>query len=124
MRKNLSKLCIDAQYDRLRRVLIMSQPPEWLDETDMVNFEVKHSSLLEPLNDEQKKAVVKTFCCRDYQMVIGVPGSGKLWTQVHMLRVVKALGHKVCLFGVNQNVLDKLLITLLDFEEKTNVPAD
>jgi hypothetical protein len=43
----------------------------------MLTFEEKNSDDLEDLNDEQRKAIVRAFCCKDFQMVIGVPGSGK-----------------------------------------------
>lgn len=55
-------------------------------------------------------------------MIIGVPGSGKIHTIVHFLRVAKRLGKKVILFGVNHPAIDSLLIRLLEHEEEQKVP--
>ena len=53
---------------------------------------------MDDLNDEQRKALVRAFCCKDFQMIIGVPGSGKQVTMVRFLTIAKQLGQKVVLF--------------------------
>jgi DNA replication ATP-dependent helicase Dna2 len=81
-----------------------------------LSFELKHQTPhLDDLNDEQRKALVRAFCCKDFQMVIGVPGSGKQVTMVRFLTIAKQLGLKVVLFGVNQTSLDSILMKLLEY---------
>ena len=54
-------------------------------------------------------------------MIIGVPGSGKVHTIIHFLRVAKKLGKKVILFGVNHSAIDSMLIRLLEYEEEQKI---
>ena len=51
-------------------------------------------------------------------MIIGVPGSGKVETIIHFLRIAKKLRLKVILFGVNHTAIDHLLLSLMAQEEE------
>lgn len=78
MRSNLQTLCTVARYNKLRDLVINCAEPQWENDSDILSFEVRNTSpYLDDLNDEQRKAVVRSLCCKDFQMIIGVPGSGK-----------------------------------------------
>lgn len=56
---------------------------------------------MQGLNDVQKKTIAKSFMCKDYQMVIGIPGSGKTEVIVRFVHIAKKLKMKVLLFNFN-----------------------
>ena len=56
-------------------------------------------------------------------MVIGVPGSGKVTTIIHFLKIAKKLKKKVILFGVNHASIDSLLLGLLKVQEEQDIPV-
>ena len=65
----------------------------------LIDFLDKYSAQLEGLNDTQKKAVAKSFAAKDYQMIIGVPGSGKNEVIYRFLLIAKILKQKVLLIN-------------------------
>lgn len=102
----------------------MNKKPNWAAPEDQTAFEEAHLDTLEGLNDEQRKAVVRAFTAEDFQMVIGVPGSGKVQTIIRFVQVAKKLKQKVILFGVNHTSIDNLLLALLALEEKQEIAEE
>ena len=65
----------------------------------MKQFVDDHEHELRGLNDTQKKTLAKSFCAKDYQMIIGVPGSGKTEIIVRFLLIAKKLKLKILLLN-------------------------
>ena len=84
----------------------------------MKEFEESHKAILGDLNDEQVKAIVKSYTCKDYQMIIGVPGSGKHEVIARFLLLARKLGKKVLVMGINNQTIDNVIFRLLALQEK------
>ena len=66
MRNNLQNLCTATKHSQLRQHLILGKKPQWAPPEEQTDFEEKNAALLEGLNDEQKKAVVRSFTAEDF----------------------------------------------------------
>lgn len=101
MRNAVQLLCTQKEHLKKRKLIINQVEPTWEEDAKIDSFLVDNSQELEGLNESQKKSIAKSFNARDYQMIIGVPGSGKTEIIVRMLVLAKKLKHKVLLLNYN-----------------------
>eukprot|EP00347_Sterkiella_histriomuscorum_P013745 403363527 len=118
MRHNLQNLCVSPENQKFRELIIQQRKPEFKPESDFDKFKEENMDILEGLNDEQIKAITKSYCALDYQMIIGVPASGKHEIVSRMLLVAKRLKKKILLMGMNNTTIDNVLLRLLELQEK------
>ena len=78
------------------------------------DFFDQHEKQLDGLNDTQKKAVAKSFAAKDYQMIIGVPGSGKNEVIIRYIQIAKKLKQKVLLINYNNQTCDNILHRIIE----------
>lgn len=92
----------------------------------MKDFQESVNDILEGLNEDQIRAICRSFTCKDYQMIIGVPGSGKHEVIARMLVLARKLKLKVLVMGVNNMHLDNLIFRVLELQEqfKDKMPAE
>ena len=57
---------------------------------------------------------MKSFGAKDYQMIIGVPGSGKTEIIVRFLLIAKKMNQKVLLINYNNQTTDSILLRLIN----------
>jgi len=84
----------------------------------MQAFETENADILEGLNEEQVRGISRSYTCKDYQMIIGVPGSGKHEIVSRMLVIARRLKKKVLVMGINNQTIDKLIFRLLKHQAK------
>jgi len=107
MRWAIMELCT-KQHKRLRELLIEAKPPEQ-EQNDLLK---NHKESLKILNTNQLEAINKIVNSKDYQLVLGVPGSGKS-TLISVLLQILALEKKKVLITTHTNsALDNVLIKL------------
>lgn len=108
MRWAVMTLCCSKEHGKLRELIIEGKEPE----TGSVDSLEKHEDLLRRLNANQREAVRRIVQCKNYQLVQGVPGSGKS-TLIAVLLQILALEKKKVLIATNTNsALDNVLIRL------------
>jgi len=88
--------------------------PQWENEITQKKFVEDHQFEMEGLNDTQKKSVTKAFTCKDYQMIIGVPGSGKMEVIIRLMDIVKKNKKKLLVINFNNKTSDNLILRVLE----------
>jgi DNA replication ATP-dependent helicase Dna2 len=64
---------------------------------------------LKVLNDEQKKAVLKSILAKNYHMVLGIPGSGKTTAIVVLIRILAAMKQRILVVSFTNSAIDNVL---------------
>ena len=96
----------------LRRLVIELEPPTFLPKTptcSMANSESQAN-----LNIDQKNAITKVMCAKDYTLVLGMPGTGKTTTIAHIIRALIAQGKSVLLTSYTHTAVDNILLKIRD----------
>lgn len=116
MRWAMTSLCTSftPRNERLRELVISlanPRPPkiEYLSGKLLVEF----SEILKNLNAEQIHAIIKILNCQDYQLVMGVPGSGKSTTIAALLEILAKLKKRVLIATSTNLALDNILRKLV-----------
>lgn len=66
------------------------------------------------LNEHQRLAVQKVLTCRDYALLLGMPGTGKTATVCFVVRALLARGASVLITSYTHSAVDTLLLRLLE----------
>lgn len=66
------------------------------------------------MNSDQKAAVSKVMCAKDYALVLGMPGTGKTTTIAHIIRTLVAQGKSVLLTSYTHTAVDNILLKIRD----------
>lgn len=120
MRTNILTLCLDAEQAGLRSSIIEGCPPAILNEQQGVASEAVSSSDLQgrfhdelsPLDADQRTAVLNCILTQNYQLVYGVPGSGKTTSIVVLLRILAKLRKRVLVVSLTHYSIDNVLLRL------------
>lgn len=108
------KLLIDSKYQRLRQLVVHNAEPIW----EITGYEADATPFQSHgLNEGQARAVERSLAAQDYQMVIGVPGSGKTHFILAYLALLKKQAKKVLLVCSTQKALDRLCKRLEDCQK-------
>lgn len=80
IRGNLYQMFLSTTNPRLRNLVVDLEAPK---------FNPVDPSILEPIakfiNPDQKEAILKVMSCRDYALILGMPGTGKTSTMYEVL---------------------------------------
>lgn len=122
---NVSKRSLDALFyneetsegaQRLRRLIVEGYPPAWpKDMSPSVQRSVLEtlSSKGVQLNDEQLNAVLMSMRLRDYQLILGMPGTGKTSTLTAIIIAHASQGRSVLICSHTNKAVDNVLGRLL-----------
>ena len=94
----------------LRRLIIENVDPTFRSlstESNDVN-----SSSQASLNIDQKRAIEKVMCAKDYALILGMPGTGKTTTIAHIIRALAAQGKSVLLTSYTHTAVDNILLKI------------
>ncbi|KAK9793498.1 hypothetical protein WJX73_007951 [Symbiochloris irregularis] len=119
MRQNLLGLCAKAspQAEQLRRLIIDLQTPD-SSTADSAMSQQQLQELTPPgapiqeLNPQQQHAVRRIVDCRDYVLLLGMPGSGKTATIVAAVAAIVQQGGTVLLTSYTNSAVDNILLRL------------
>ncbi|GBG86492.1 hypothetical protein CBR_g41486 [Chara braunii] len=64
------------------------------------------------LNQGQRQAILKILGARDYALILGMPGTGKTTTIVHLVMALLACGKSILLSSYTNSAVDNILIKL------------
>jgi hypothetical protein len=89
MRSNLANLLTQPEHQHLKQLLVENKEPQFPSDDEIAQAGADYDEIVKDLNRQQCKAVLQTVLCKDFQMVIGVPGSGKSLCITKILRIMK-----------------------------------
>ncbi|MCJ1399808.1 Tripartite DNA replication factor [Xylographa trunciseda] len=92
----------------LRKLIVEGVAPTFLSAAPMTFNTASQSSL----NVDQRNAIEKVMCARDYALVLGMPGTGKTTTIAHIIRALTAQGKTVLLTSYTHTAVDNILLKI------------
>ncbi|KAI9738683.1 MAG: Tripartite DNA replication factor [Cirrosporium novae-zelandiae] len=112
VRNNLARLMEKDLFraPELRKLIIDGVAPTFKPSPSAYN--VLPSASQASLNVDQKNAIEKVMSARDYALVLGMPGTGKTTTIVHILRALVSQGKSVLLTSYTHNAVDNILLKI------------
>ncbi|ORZ07887.1 DNA replication factor Dna2-domain-containing protein, partial [Absidia repens] len=101
-------------HTKLRQLIVESKPPRFA-RLDEIPFSSSVSDkYLNHLNKDQLTAVQKVMTCKDYALILGMPGTGKTMTTAELIKVLVGQGKSVLLTAYTHNALDNILLKLVE----------
>ena len=109
VRGNLVELMVDGgdRAARLRELVVDLRPPGPVDAA-----QGGAAAAVPGLNAEQREAVRAALGCRDYALVLGMPGSGKTRAIVEVVRAAAAAGGGVLVAAYTNSAVDNVALRL------------
>ena len=92
----------------LRKLVVECVAPMFLPKMPM-NFNTPSQS---SLNVDQRNAIDKVMCARDYALVLGMPGTGKTTTIAHIIRALASQGKSILLTSYTHTAVDNILLKI------------
>ncbi|KAI8074453.1 DNA replication factor Dna2-domain-containing protein, partial [Gongronella butleri] len=114
MAKQCGNETLDASHANLRRLIVDLEEPTFTLNDDSINAVLHTDPAILALNADQQNAVHQILTCRDYTMILGMPGTGKTTTIAEIIQVLVRQGKSVLLTAYTHNAVDNLLCKLLD----------
>ncbi|XP_076300421.1 DNA replication helicase/nuclease 2 isoform X2 [Lasioglossum baleicum] len=74
----------------------------------------KSARVVQGLNENQQRAVLKAMAANDYVLIKGMPGTGKTQTLVALIQLLYETGHSVLITAHTNSAVDNVLLRLLD----------
>ena len=108
VRNNLVQVMADTPLgSRIRDLVVDLRPPSF--EEVATQYTIIEQDIL---NEDQKRAVQKVMSARDYAILLGMPGTGKTTTIVHIIRALVMQGKSVLLTSYTHTAVDNILLKL------------
>ncbi|XP_064461357.1 DNA replication ATP-dependent helicase/nuclease DNA2-like [Ornithodoros turicata] len=101
----------DEKSEKLRSFVIDGVPPTF-KKTLPKQWIVTCHKALKPLNDVQRRAIVKFLLADDYLLIKGMPGTGKTTTIAALIEALVLLGQTVLLASYTHSAVDNILLKL------------
>ncbi|MCJ1248384.1 Tripartite DNA replication factor [Trapelia coarctata] len=92
----------------LRKLVVECVAPVFLPKLSMAFNTPSQASL----NVDQRNAIEKVMCARDYALVLGMPGTGKTTTIAHIIRALAAQGKRILLTSYTHTAVDNILLKI------------
>lgn len=112
---------LSARAARLRKFIIDLEAPTaasiTIEDQKLIHAVDKEARLLN-LNKEQHHAVRCAVLCKDYSLVLGMPGAGKTTAIVAMVRSLATVGKRVLLTSYTNSAVDNVLLKLAEMAGK------
>ena len=99
-----------------RKMLVDLVPPRFEKECK-IEIPSHLESAYNALNIDQQNAIDHVLKCKDYALILGMPGTGKSATIIFLLRLLVSLGFKVLLSAYTNSAIDHLCLKLLKYAD-------
>jgi DNA replication ATP-dependent helicase Dna2 len=113
IRGNLLGLFLPDGNSRLRELIVSLRKP---------TFTILNENILPDrhcdLNPDQRHAILKSLGCRDYSLILGMPGTGKTSTIANLIQILISRGKTVLYTSYTHSAVDNLLLKLLQMNVK------
>ncbi|AGO12143.1 AaceriAEL218Wp [[Ashbya] aceris (nom. inval.)] len=98
---------------KTRRLLVEAQPPRFSK-----SVQLSYTPDETKFNKDQLKAIDKVMRCKDYALILGMPGTGKTTVIAEIIRILARNGKNVLLTSYTHSAVDNILLKLLDSDLK------
>lgn len=103
---------VTPQITMLRRRVVHLDTPQWTCIDDKMAACVQRHAA--SCNADQRHAIERALCARDYTLILGMPGTGKSTTIAVLVRILADLGQRVLLCSHTHSAVDTIVSKLLD----------
>ncbi|KAK2585939.1 hypothetical protein KPH14_010520 [Odynerus spinipes] len=102
----------DDVCKRLRSIVIDRKPATFLAKLPRSTI-CTAAAMLQHLNEDQQRAILKCLAANEYVLIKGMPGTGKTETIVTLIEVLFKLGCSVIVTSHTNSAVDNILVKLL-----------
>lgn len=99
----------------LRRFIIDKEIPSFLSTNSHLESFIKSTGLTTSLNLSQRSAIIKALAADNFVLIKGMPGTGKTFTLVTLIRLFVLMGRSVLVTSHTHSAVDNLLMLLHKF---------
>ena len=99
--------------EKLRDVVIDRKPATFVKGLSK-SVVRKSAKIVDSLNENQQRAVLKAMTANDYILIKGMPGTGKTQTLVALIELLHETGCSVLITAHTNSAVDNILLKLLD----------
>ncbi|XP_076683679.1 DNA replication helicase/nuclease 2 isoform X2 [Andrena cerasifolii] len=111
---NVGGLMSDNEIcEKLRDVVIDRKPATFVKGLSKSVIR-KSAKIVDSLNENQQRAVLKAMTANDYILIKGMPGTGKTQTLVALIELLHETGCSVLITAHTNSAVDNILLKLLD----------
>ncbi|XP_017754506.1 PREDICTED: DNA replication ATP-dependent helicase/nuclease DNA2 [Eufriesea mexicana] len=103
-----NKIC-----EKLRDIIIDRKPASFQKGLSQ-SIIYKSAKILQNLNKNQQRAILKVISTNDYALIKGMPGTGKTETLVALIEVLHNAGHSILITAHTNSAVDNILLKLLN----------
>lgn len=96
----------------LRQLIIDGTAPQFRPSAP--TYKIDGPASQQQLNVDQKLAIAKVLCAKDYALVLGMPGTGKTTTIAHIIRALVSQGKSILLASYTHTAVDNILLKIKD----------
>ncbi|AET40313.1 bifunctional ATP-dependent DNA helicase/ssDNA endodeoxyribonuclease DNA2 Ecym_5575 [Eremothecium cymbalariae DBVPG len=96
---------------KTRRLLVDGKPPRFSKKSS-ISYVLDDNKF----NRDQAKAIDKVMRCKDYALILGMPGTGKTTVVAELIKILTKNGKSVLLASYTHSAVDNILLKLLDAE--------
>ncbi|XP_078043010.1 DNA replication helicase/nuclease 2 [Augochlora pura] len=111
---NVGGLLTDNEICEKLREIVIDKKPATFEKVLSKSVISISADIIKKLNEDQKRAVLKTMAAKEYILIKGMPGTGKTETLVALIKVLNALGQSVLITAHTNSAVDNVLLRLLD----------
>lgn len=109
-RFNLLNLFLVSGDERRRRLIVDLDLPRFGDDKIEWKPEQDH------FNPDQRRAVERVLQCKDYSLILGMPGTGKTTLIAHLIKMLTERNKTVLLASYTNSAVDNILLKAKDLE--------
>ncbi|CDO96139.1 unnamed protein product [Kluyveromyces dobzhanskii CBS 2104] len=94
-------------FGRGRRLIVELSEPQW------ANHAARMPPLSDKFNENQKRAIERSLTCRDYNLILGMPGTGKTLVICELVSILVNQGKSVLVTSYTNSAVDNILMKLI-----------
>ncbi|QEU58463.1 Dna2 [Kluyveromyces lactis] len=93
-------------YSRGRRLIVELSEPKWTTHVARI------PTLNDSFNENQKMAIERSLTCRDYNLILGMPGTGKTSVICELVSILVSQGKSVMVTSYTNSAVDNIIMKL------------
>lgn len=98
-------------YAKGRKLIVEMVEPRW--STNLKKYERMLESIKSAnFNEQQRRAIERSLSCKDYNLILGMPGTGKTTVICELIRILVSDGKSVLLTSYTNSAVDNVMTKL------------
>ncbi|CAK9803234.1 DNA replication ATP-dependent helicase/nuclease DNA2 [Anthophora quadrimaculata] len=110
---NIGGLMGDDEICEKLREIVIDRKPATFEKGLPHSIVHKSAKILQDLNENQQRAILKAMLAKDYFLIKGMPGTGKTQTLVALIELLHETGQSVLITAHTNSAVDNILLKLL-----------